>query len=65
MGLRAGSTSRVTDFDKTIEFYSGLFGWEAEQDPRPEAGGYTTFTLHGKLVAAAARRRRRGLRRAG
>ena len=41
------------DLEKTIEFYGGLFGWEAEQDPRPEAGGYTMFTLRGKYVAAA------------
>jgi predicted enzyme related to lactoylglutathione lyase len=41
------------DLEKTIEFYGGLFGWEAEQDPRPEAGGYTMFTLDGKYVAAA------------
>ena len=41
------------DLDKTIEFYRGLFGWEAHQDPRPEAGGYTMFTLRGKYVAAA------------
>jgi uncharacterized protein len=37
---------------KTIAFYQGLFGWEADQDPRPEAGGYTMFTLNGKNVAA-------------
>ena len=36
------------DLDRTIEFYGGLFGWEADQDPRPEAGGYTMFTLRGK-----------------
>src|SRR6185436_10751228 len=41
------------ELDRTVEFYGGLFGWEAEQDPRPEAGGYTMFTLRGKYVAAA------------
>jgi predicted enzyme related to lactoylglutathione lyase len=35
------------DLEKTIEFYGGLFGWEADQDPRPEAGGYTMFKLRG------------------
>jgi hypothetical protein len=32
-------------------FYGGLFGWAAEMDPRPEAGGYGMFTLSGKNVA--------------
>ena len=32
-------------------FYSALFGWAAEMDPRPEAGGYGMFTLAGKNVA--------------
>lgn len=32
-------------------FYSGLFGWDAEMDPRPEAGGYGLFRLRGKSVA--------------
>jgi predicted enzyme related to lactoylglutathione lyase len=40
------------ELDKTIEFYKGLFGWEDERDPRPEAGGYTMFTLDDKYVAA-------------
>ena len=31
------------DLDGSIAFYQGLFGWEAERDPRPEAGGYTMF----------------------
>ncbi|MHB1088786.1 MAG: VOC family protein [Acidimicrobiales bacterium] len=33
-------------------FYSGLFGWEA-QDPSPEFGGYFMFTRHGVPVAGA------------
>jgi predicted enzyme related to lactoylglutathione lyase len=33
------------------EFYGGVFGWKAEMDPRPEAGGYGMFSLRGKLVA--------------
>lgn len=32
-------------------FYGGLFGWTAEMDPRPEAGGYGMLTLNGKNVA--------------
>ena len=41
------------DVDGAAQFYSELFGWEAEKDPRPEAGGYTMFTRNGKYVAAA------------
>ncbi len=41
------------DLDATIAFYSALFGWQADRDPRPEAGGYTMFSLEGKSVAAA------------
>ena len=40
------------ELDRTISFYSDLFGWKADQDPRPEAGGYTMFTKEGKQVAA-------------
>jgi predicted enzyme related to lactoylglutathione lyase len=32
-------------------FYGALFGWTAEMDPRPEAGGYGMFSLKGKNVA--------------
>jgi predicted enzyme related to lactoylglutathione lyase len=32
-------------------FYGGLFGWKAEMDPRPEAGGYGMFQIDGKNVA--------------
>jgi predicted enzyme related to lactoylglutathione lyase len=38
------------DVDASRAFYGGLFGWEAGE-PVPEAGGYTMFTLEGKLVA--------------
>jgi predicted enzyme related to lactoylglutathione lyase len=41
------------DLDRTLSFYSDFFGWEAERDPRPEAGGYTMFRKDGKYVAAA------------
>jgi uncharacterized protein len=44
------------DLDKTIEFYTALFGWEAHTVPQPEAGGYTMFTLRDKYVAAASPR---------
>lgn len=42
-----------TDLDRSLAFYTELFGWEAQTAPQPEAGGYTMFTLHGKHVAAA------------
>jgi hypothetical protein len=35
---------------KARAFYSGLFGWVAEEGP-PEAGGYAVATLNGKMVA--------------
>jgi predicted enzyme related to lactoylglutathione lyase len=41
------------DVHGAARFYSDLFGWEANTDPRPEAGGYTMFTRNGKNVAAA------------
>ncbi|WP_441248910.1 VOC family protein [Kitasatospora sp. McL0602] len=34
------------------QFYGELFGWRAETDPRPEAGGYTTLLLGEAPVAA-------------
>ncbi len=49
------------ELDKTIEFYKGLFGWEAEKDPRPEAGGYTMFTLDDKFVAAGSPPQQEGM----
>jgi predicted enzyme related to lactoylglutathione lyase len=49
-----------TDFDSTIEFYKAFFGWDAHQETRPEAGGYTRFTLNGKFVAAGAPARQEG-----
>lgn len=41
------------DLDKSNAFYSGLFGWNAQQVPEPEAGGYTMYFLDGKMVGAA------------
>ncbi len=32
-------------------FYGELFGWSADIDPRPEAGGYAQFTHDGHAVA--------------
>jgi len=32
-------------------FYGEMFGWAAEVDPRPEAGGYAQFTNDGHSVA--------------
>lgn len=32
-------------------FYAEMFGWAAEVDPRPEAGGYAQFTHDGHTVA--------------
>jgi predicted enzyme related to lactoylglutathione lyase len=41
------------DLDKSRAFYSGLFGWDAQVVPDPQAGGYTMFLLDGKMVGAA------------
>ncbi len=49
------------ELDRTISFYSELFGWEADQDPRPEAGGYTMFTKEGKQVAAGSPPQQEGM----
>jgi predicted enzyme related to lactoylglutathione lyase len=39
------------DVNAAAAFYGRLFGWQAEFDPRPDAGGYGQFTLRGKKVA--------------
>jgi len=44
----------TTDPQDAQRFYGGLFGWTAETDPRPEAGGYTIFSLKGSPSAAVA-----------
>ena len=49
------------DLDRSIDFYKELFGWEAAQDPRPEAGGYTMFSLGEKLVAAGSPPQQEGM----
>lgn len=38
------------DVDRSVEFYSGLFGWTATEG-RPEFGGYRNFQQDGKSVA--------------
>jgi uncharacterized protein len=40
------------DVDASVRFYTGLFGWEANAIPDPEAGGYVILTLDGASVAA-------------
>ncbi len=42
-----------SDMDKTRAFYEGLFGWESQVVPDPQAGGYTMFMKDGKMVCAA------------
>jgi predicted enzyme related to lactoylglutathione lyase len=39
------------DPEGAAAFYGAVFGWTAEMDPRPEAGGYGLFSLDGKHVA--------------
>jgi hypothetical protein len=41
------------DVDAAAQFYSQLFGWQADKAPQPEARGYTMFSRNGKYVAAA------------
>ena len=41
------------DMDRSRAFYSGLFGWDAQVVPDPQAGGYTMFFRDGKMVGAA------------
>jgi predicted enzyme related to lactoylglutathione lyase len=40
----------TTDVDSAKSFYTGLFGWSAEDAPAGEAGTYTVFRLDGKDV---------------
>ena len=49
------------DVEGAAAFYSALLGWEAQTDPRPEAGGYTMFSLGRKLVAAASPPQQEGI----
>ncbi|MFF5963405.1 VOC family protein [Streptomyces collinus] len=43
------------DVAASADFYTGLFDWTATVVSDPGAGGYTTFSSDGKLVAAVAR----------
>jgi uncharacterized protein len=40
----------VSDVDKAVEFYSALFGWDAQAGP-PEAADYRMCRLNGRAVA--------------
>lgn len=40
-----------TDLDRSREFYTGLFGWDAFTVPDPAAGGYGFFLKDGKQAA--------------
>jgi predicted enzyme related to lactoylglutathione lyase len=42
----------TSDPEAAQRFYCELFGWTAETDPNPEAGGYTIFSLDGSPCAA-------------
>ncbi|GHA86523.1 MULTISPECIES: VOC family protein [Streptomyces] len=42
----------TSDVPGAAAFYAALFGWRAETDPRPEAGGYTMARLGEDAVAA-------------
>jgi hypothetical protein len=42
----------VPDAEAAKAFYAAVFGWKAEADPRPEAGGYASFKLGDAAVAA-------------
>ena len=49
------------ELERSVAFYTELFGWAAERDPRPEAGGYTMFSKDGKLVAAGSPPQQEGM----
>jgi predicted enzyme related to lactoylglutathione lyase len=42
----------TSDADAAKGFYTGLFGWETEDNPLPEGGVYTMLRKRGKAVAA-------------
>jgi len=39
------------DLDASKRFYGEVFGWDADTNPDPQYGGYTTFRKDGKAVA--------------
>jgi len=40
-----------TDAEASRAFYTGLFGWTSEDNPTPDGGTYTMYSLDGKRVA--------------
>ena len=42
----------TTDTDGAKAFYTGLFGWDTEDNPMPEGGVYTMLVKGGKAVGA-------------
>ncbi|MDH2430231.1 VOC family protein [Sphaerisporangium sp. TRM90804] len=48
------------DVGASVDFYGELFGWRAQFDPHPDAGGYGRFTSRGMLVAGIGPRFARG-----
>ena len=42
----------TSDLEAAKRFYSDVFGWRPETDPRPEAGGYTVAHIGDAAVAA-------------
>jgi uncharacterized protein len=51
-GMPAWVDLATTDVAAATRFYCDLFGWTNQVAEEPEAGGYTTFLLDGKPVAA-------------
>lgn len=50
----------TTDADAAKAFYTGLFGWEADDSPIPGGGVYTMLRLDGAAVAALYRQMQEG-----
>src|SRR4051812_36575529 len=42
----------TSDLEAAKGFYSAVYGWRPETDPRPEAGGYTVAHVGDAAVAA-------------
>jgi uncharacterized protein len=60
-GTPCWSDVTSTDLPRAVEFYTALFGWDANVAPQPEAGGYTMFSLKGKSVAAGSPPQQEGM----
>ncbi|MEO3814512.1 VOC family protein [Sphaerisporangium sp. B11E5] len=52
-GLPCYADLSSPDVAASAAFYAAMFGWRAERDHDPDAGGYTRFTLRGVPVAGA------------